>query len=229
MKVGLVLLFFSLCAASSSFVVSSGRYRDNQDASVSFDWSGITIAFALQCSSSGDSPSLLINASSSSASTEQGSHTFRFLAGSSLGNVGLKEFDFSHVNVPVSTNVVLSPVGSQRIVVKMVKITEALFGVFTLYSVSSSNCVVSAPTEAELRAGSGLSVEFIGDSLTCGYGVLGTSPCRCAFFVFVVVSFCLQEKDFLRRRRMSQPPMQVCLWAAVLWDSTASCPGLAKA
>jgi hypothetical protein len=170
----LLLLLLPLCFGQP-FVVTTGRFRANPDTSVSFDWSGVAFSFSLSCNNASSLPVLLFNASSSIASTSQGSHTFRV---QETGDVFA--FPFAAGNRPTLFNLTLSAPVSAAVTVT--KITEALFGIFTLHGVSSPNCIVSRPSDKELVAKNHLlAVEFVGDSLTCGYGVLGTSPCRFFF------------------------------------------------
>ncbi len=78
--------------------------------------------------------------------------------------------------------------------IQVTKRTEAMFGIVSLYAAgvtaltaadSASHqaplCVSDTAPHKALRGqdpGSVRRIEFIGDSLTAGYGVLGVSPCR---------------------------------------------------
>lgn len=59
------------------------------------------------------------------------------------------------------------------------KRTEAFFGTVKLYSLqmASNACRVVKESRAEV-ATKGPRIEFIGDSLSCGYGIEGESPCK---------------------------------------------------
>lgn len=59
------------------------------------------------------------------------------------------------------------------------KRTEAFFGTVKLYSLqmASNACRVVKET-SKTAASKGLRIEFIGDSLSCGYGIEGESPCK---------------------------------------------------
>jgi hypothetical protein len=163
------LLLLALCCAEQNFVVSSGRYRQNADSSVSFDWSGIEISFLVNCNV--ESPELTFNLSSSLSSDQTGSHTFRL--DSSTSSAVFAAFPIQ-ANVATLFSSSLSNVSvNQNVVVRLTKITEALFGVVTLYSITSKSCQITSPSSSSFTE-KARSVEFIGDSLTCGYGVLGT-------------------------------------------------------
>ncbi len=185
----LLLFFVSTVSSQAKFAVSGGRFQKNSDHSISFDWPGVRVSTIVSCPISVSSATLTLNVSSSLASGSSGSHTF--LINDATGGRGrAQEFLFKAANVPTLIEVALN-VSAKNTLVEMIKLTEALFGVFTVFGVEISNgCSFSSPPSLG-GSNAGLGIAFIGDSLTCGYGSLGVSPCRFSFVLFFFFSFIL--------------------------------------
>ena len=84
-------------------------------------------------------------------------------------------------NAPTLFNVTIPTSPTNITYVTVTKLTEALFGIVTLHSVTLADQIGVCsliPVSAAPPRPNVPSVEFIGDSLTCGFGVLGVSPCH---------------------------------------------------
>ncbi len=165
-----------LCVAVSSAVTfTNGRYRMTKDGAFQFDWSGVTFSFGLVCGS-GASAVVSFNMSSSQTAALNEGHVFALSSGQQFSATPIEASVAAvfEVSVPLPS----SSKEDASLVIDVTKITEALFGIVTLHGVTvSSNCRMTEPPQKKKDA-SQFSVEFVGDSLTCGYGVLGKSPCK---------------------------------------------------
>jgi hypothetical protein len=162
-----VLLLVAACYGVS---FTSGRYRMTQDGAAEFDWAGVSVEVEFRCPTA--SAVLWFNVSSSQDAAALAGHTFKLSSGQVFSATPIK------AATPTLFSVGLTVAPATVVRVEVTKITEALFGIVTLHSVvGGGGCKVIDPLPRKAERAEGLAVEFIGDSLTCGYGVLGVSPC----------------------------------------------------
>jgi lysophospholipase L1-like esterase len=165
-----MLLLLALVAACHGVSFTSGRYRATQDGAAEFDWSGVSFEVEFRCPTA--AAVLWFNISSSQDAAALAGHTFKLSTGEVFSATPIK------AAAPTLFSVALSVAPATVVRVEVTKITEALFGIVTLHSVlGGGGCKVIDPFPRKAERAEGLAVEFIGDSLTCGYGVLGVSPC----------------------------------------------------
>jgi lysophospholipase L1-like esterase len=180
----LVTLFLATSLAFPAIpVFTQGRYEaDGRKAQ--FDWPGVTFQIGFECPAhSAVEVHITFDLESSLPWTRtDGSHVF------TITPKNMKEpvTNFTtniEAHVPQKFTASLSlPQSSETntYVFSVTKVTEALFGIITLHHIDVQ-VVSSTPLTCHGAfpdpPRSNLAIEFIGDSLTCGYGVLGKSPC----------------------------------------------------
>lgn len=143
-------------------MVSNGRFVTTPS-SISFDWPGVELSFdVLECSPSAQkSHRFYFEFQSSLPTLSTGGHAF--VVNDNLDWVLPSYGANVTFVVPLDLDVVVGG-GGGGTVVSVVKRTEALFGVLTLYGIKSDSCKLGLPEQSS----SSTRIEFVGDSLTAG-------------------------------------------------------------
>ncbi|EGG17740.1 esterase [Cavenderia fasciculata] len=134
---------------------------DKQDSNVYvFDWSFVTINFIV-------TGTLSIKASFSTSNTVN-PNLFNVVVNDQLLDIPIT---INSTNIQVITLLDdLDPQSSYNVSIS--KRTEAAMGIVSFYGLEVDSTAQFTPLQPSSRK-----IEFIGDSITCGYGILGLGPC----------------------------------------------------
>lgn len=101
----------------------------------------------------------------------QGTATFNVLSGTSYVGVSVDGGNATRVQVQQNVPIAFGPVDRGAHRVRFVKLNEAELGSIVLTALRSDGTTVATASPNRL-------LEFVGDSITLGYGVEGTRPCK---------------------------------------------------
>eukprot|EP01091_Cochliopodium_minus_P003101 TRINITY_DN12938_c0_g1_i1.p1 TRINITY_DN12938_c0_g1~~TRINITY_DN12938_c0_g1_i1.p1 ORF type:complete len:479 (-),score=65.94 TRINITY_DN12938_c0_g1_i1:51-1454(-) len=149
-------VYSKLFNANDPSIQYIGRVIYNNDSSVSFDWSNTQINVTF---SDVTSISVMIN---------DGVNSFNaFLDGNLVTIINTTK---TQIVYTISTNLAS---GAHNLL--LTRRSEALYGETTFLGIKTNN--QAKILSHKFKRSSGRRIEFIGDSVTCGYGILGNPPC----------------------------------------------------
>jgi lysophospholipase L1-like esterase len=149
---------------SNALINYSGRFDMSNPKQIRYDWSGVSMSYTFT------------GATNTSIQLSDHGNMYTVYINNKLYSI-LNTTNAVNYNYAVAQN--LDP--TQSYTVKLVKRNEALFGIVLLtgfnFEAPNPSKFSLLPTSAKEDNPVVNRIEFIGDSITCGYGDLGVDPC----------------------------------------------------
>lgn len=154
---------------------------------IAFDWSATTLLWEVRCAAPSSDVRLFVNLSFAQPHGVRvwpngvfrdrvaSGHRFAVRVGGRRVRPDVEPVGYDKNSPRLYALPAVAVEGDQWVTVELIKETEATFGVVRVHhvSVETPQCVVRAPKHQRAKR----RLLFLGDSLTVGYGVLGTGTC----------------------------------------------------